>query len=1376
MEYFYSKYTGEELEERLDRIDDIPELLAEMLTGKNYTTPEDAMCIVKKYVPTIYENIPIDNNTIYWANTNDGKVLKARIILSDTDAEGECLWEKKTNTDGKEYLYSKLPVITAEGITMYADGEGLDIPSIYAGIPFDGVTIHFNNEGKVEVIGGTEGGVSNFWDLNDIPSWITIKKPTYSYSEIEGTPDLSNYVTKSYVDDNFVTFTLDEVITGIKSFTNGLKIGESSIKQLQEDVVYIDANLVVRGGVTMYYDGEIDIPNIKDQIGPAGYNEKGLASFDQTYFTINDGHVSLIEGAVGLNENELLNYLTNNQYATQSWVESKGFALNSDLTILSTKVNDFLEGSDTDNIINKWKELESFLNGLSQSDNLATILGTKADKSYVDSTFVTIKGNEDVIGIHNFTNGLQIGGVPIYHTTDDIIYLEGNLVIKGGVTMYALDDATVDSIIDKLPIASTTSKGIASFDVSYFTVDANGKVSIIPDSVGLNEVELDAYLTQYKYATHDWVTSQEYLTGIDSTMVVSALGFTPYNSASFTKANIKSTLGISDWALATSKPSYKTSEVTEETNLYFTNARAVAALKSITDGLATDIATKWTQDDNKIANWDTAYNWGDHSKNDYTTNAYVDKTFVTIGGTTEQIITGAKNFTGGIKVNGSPIYYDKDKKYWKLEGDLLVTGGVTMYGSDSSFTPSTIMDAIAVDGTTISKDGGILKVIGGTGGGISSVTSQMIVDALGYTPASATALSGYLPLSGGTLSNGTSNTPLTIKGIQDGSWISYTNQSNTHYGSMGFQSDNQPYVYHSNYGACKLWHSGNDGSGSGLDADLLDGVHLMGASGGFGIMQALPRNYTTANQFFGNGNIVIFDPAPTDVTGWGSHSTVLSLGNKETRNHQLIFSIYGGSPMPRYRRNIDGVWSDLKTFAFLDDNVASATKATQDGDGRVITDTYFSNRGASNSFDDKIYNGAYRTSSFKPNDAYGYGLVASFRSMETCAQIYFPDNNGEPQFRMQWNSQTGISRGWTGLVTAASIGNYNAGSATRIQAYAHDSGDKVLLSGTRSDNTYERSIYDNGWGLMLKRSLTNTVGYIATIDDNVASATKLQTARTIWGQSFDGTGNVDGKAKFTSWDSDGTALRFDNVYANKAVISMYTYQGNAYTFGQDTDRFFIGHNTYGSIFNIVNGNVGIGTTNPREKLEVSNYALIGGNIIVGGGAIGFNRNTYQGGRYDTKYQGWQIDIGNNTLNFYTEGSLGSGNKVKFDASGNILATGGVTMYSDSRKKTIINHVVLSLQQIANAPLIEHYYNSDQNKTTHVGSIAQYWAEMNDWFCKKDSEGYYTMEIQNAALASAISVARELVKFESETDRRIRLLEEENKRLKEEVEQLKWNIA
>jgi len=109
----------------------------------------------------------------------------------------------------------------------------------------------------------------------------------------------------------------------------------------------------------------------------------------------------------------------------------------------------------------------------------------------------------------------------------------------------------------------------------------------------------------------------------------------------------------------------------------------------------------------------------------------------------------------------------------------------------------------------------------------------------------------------------------------------------------------------------------------------------------------------------------------------------------------------------------------------------------------------------------------------------------------------------------------------------------------------------------------------------------------------------------------------------------------------------------------------------------------------------------------------------------------------------------------------LLVNGGITMYSDERKKTILNHVELSLKEVAEAPLIEHYYNSDEKKTTHVGSIAQYWAGLNDWFCKKDDKGFYMMEIQNAALASAISVAREVVRLKEH----IRELESEIEKLK-----------
>lgn len=54
---------------------------------------------------------------------------------------------------------------------------------------------------------------------------------------------------------------------------------------------------------------------------------------------------------------------------------------------------------------------------------------------------------------------------------------------------------------------------------------------------------------------------------------------------------------------------------------------------------------------------------------------------------------------------------------------------------------------------------------------------------------------------------------------------------------------------------------------------------------------------------------------------------------------------------------------------------------------------------------------------------------------------------------------------------------------------------------------------------------------------NVASATKLQTPRTIWGQSFDGTGNVNGTIYINNSDSSNGAIRLNSDISSNARIS-----------------------------------------------------------------------------------------------------------------------------------------------------------------------------------------------------------------------------------------------
>ena len=300
-------------------------------------------------------------------------------MMLDGFAAIKDMWVLKTDKDGNRYAFSKFHVASQGGVTMYAQDGSINIPSVFDGLPIDNTTIYWEideNGNRVLKAKGGEGGGgvtdSVAWgNVYGKPLWITDTKPSYSYSELSGTPDLSVYALKN------------------------------------------------------------DIPSLSG-------------------------------------------------YATEQWVLGRGYALSSDLSALTIKVNDFLEGSDTDNIINKWKELESFLEGLSETDNLATILGTKADKTYVDSTFVTIAGTEDVTGVHNFVNGLMVGGMKLFKSQDDVVYLDGNLVVRGGVTMYALDDVTVDSIIDKLPPSTTTTKGIASFNSEDFIVE-DGHVSLNED-------------------------------------------------------------------------------------------------------------------------------------------------------------------------------------------------------------------------------------------------------------------------------------------------------------------------------------------------------------------------------------------------------------------------------------------------------------------------------------------------------------------------------------------------------------------------------------------------------------------------------------------------------------------------------------------------------------------------------------------------------------------------------------------------------------------------------------------------------------------------------------------------------------------------------
>ena len=112
---------------------------------------------------------------------------------------------------------------------------------------------------------------------------------------------------------------------------------------------------------------------------------------------------------------------------------------------------------------------------------------------------------------------------------------------------------------------------------------------------------------------------------------------------------------------------------------------------------------------------------------------------------------------------------------------------------------------------------------------------------------------------------------------------------------------------------------------------------------------------------------------------------------------------------------------------------------------------------------------------------------------------------------------------------------------------------------------------------------------VSTITDNISgnasTATKLQTARSIWGQSFDGTGNVSGSLS----EVGNIHFKVDNSYdiGSDAAASRYIY--THWLGARSGQKLELGANNSGfgqGLCIDTNLNVGIGTTTPSYKLDV----------------------------------------------------------------------------------------------------------------------------------------------------------------------------------------------
>ena len=342
--------------------------------------------------------------------------------------------------------------------------------------------------------------------------------------------------------------------------------------------------------------------------------------------------------------------------------------------------------------------------------------------------------------------------------------------------------------------------------------------------------------------------------------------------------------------------------------------------------------------------------------------------------------------------------------------------------------------------------------------------------------------------------------------------------------------------------------------------------------------------------------------------------------------------------------------------------------------------------------------------------------------------------------------------------------------------------------------------------------------YDTILASNVASATKLATARTIWGQTFDGTGNVSGS--MTGVININTSTDF-GIYYNGNYFLLNQLSGGTFINDVKGTPLYLGYRGTSDLRFYAGGSAGkvgtyVGYWN-TSGLTVNGNSTLSGNLAVSGGLtangiitcnnnIVFNKvpivNTearylYFGGDYAYGRIGWE-----DSTNFYIQGVSTGGtmhlcarnagklavidmqadsvnlsdnltaqgtiySKIGFSSDGYVSALGNNTS-SDMRLKTKLSDIALTPKDIANAPAMLFAWK--KNGMKDVGSSAQYWQGILPE-AVKERGGWLEMEYGNIALVAAISIAKEVVSHEE----RIAQLEKENIGLKNKIKELERRV-
>lgn len=901
---------------------------------------------------------------------------------------------------------------------------------------------------------------------------------------------------------------------------------------------------------------------------------------------------------------------------------------------------------------------------------------------------------------------------------EEYLFLTKPLITAYGVTMYAGADVQVPSIYEGLPIDGVTIQWV---DGKLVATGGKGTANGIVVNGNTYTPNEDGIITLPNYPTSlEWGNISGKPSWIGST------------KPSYSWDEIG---GKPEW-IEDTKPTYNFSEIQNKPTTLAGYGITDAYTKNDISGLLADYVTKSGAQD----------------------------------------ITGIKSFINGLNIGDILVKKHSDGVV-ELDGDLILTGSLTMF-AQGSHTASTILDALPIDNTTLSKEGGVLSVIGGVGGGS---VDGIILNGTTYSPDETTKLI-TLP-----------NYPTTLPASDVYSWAKQPNKPSYSFGELS----SHPTTL-SGYGITDAYTKTDADSRyfRHIGDTYEDGRNTGWIGFGTGTyIEAYPDGI--AHKIYSYGQVTSFNSSYSRLELYSTHTS----SDPNDGNNGIQFRSGWNDDKKSWRMLLD----EVNYLHYTDNRYVNKAGDTMTGKLLFNADS-----------------GIDLISIPRTKSAISFNNAGSNR-----IGINFTDGDGNLRI-----AKTDINQDWVSGDVNILLGsnNYkvwhagNDGSGSGLDADLLDGkhlnqgqwnsicyigGDGVLEIGKYIDFHEEPGmITDFSCRIKTQGDHHNTItlpaatGTLATLDDNVYSATKLQTPRSLWGQTFDGTGNVNGTIHVNSGGIYPIILR--NSGGSECSID-YQCSGEHFVAGVYPDRFFIWRENGGEIASFLsNGNVGIGSLSTSgKKLYVNGDVGVAGTIYLETLSGGNERDLlYQqiadndlfrircGGPSN---QGW-VEIAtadDGTEPIYVRQYTGkfasitrtltlldgSGNTI---CPGNLLTYGGITMYSDLRKKNVLNSIIVPLDVMANADLFDYTFKTDEKCKVRAGTSAQYWNVFLPQVTDTDNEGFFTMSYDVLATTCVLSMAKHFQRFLIEDfgrhETEIERLKRENEELKNRVIELERRAA